>query len=136
LFLYDGNTKLIARLPVKVIYTVKKNKQTCYNACSSPSQDYRGMTEDHRASTNLTNQSLIRRFNHHSTMVLRATQSEAPAENGAAGKGDGQEPDGKGSSAVVENGHHSSGSSKRQAGEEANEGKTVNKKVQRCEQVM
>ncbi|PVD33960.1 hypothetical protein C0Q70_05222 [Pomacea canaliculata] len=50
-------------------------------------EDYRGITEDNRVSTNIMNQSLIRRFNHHSTMVLRTCQSELPAkssENGMA----------------------------------------------------
>ena len=37
------------------------------------------MVDDNRTSTNVTNQSLIRRFNHHSTMVLRACQARAPA---------------------------------------------------------
>ncbi|KAK7480439.1 hypothetical protein BaRGS_00028358 [Batillaria attramentaria] len=57
--------------------------------------DYRGIMDDNRTSTNITNQSLIRRFNHHSTMVLRTCQNELPAsssfesgpvENGSSGK--------------------------------------------------
>lgn len=35
---------------------------------------YRGMIEDSRKSNNVTNLSMIRRFNHHSTMVLRACE--------------------------------------------------------------
>ncbi|XP_046581673.1 general transcription factor IIH subunit 1-like [Haliotis rubra] len=35
-------------------------------------EGYRGMVEDSRKSNNVTNLSMIRRFNHHSTMVLRA----------------------------------------------------------------
>ncbi|KAK7098858.1 hypothetical protein V1264_003080 [Littorina saxatilis] len=73
--------------------------------------EYRGIGDDNRTSTNITNQSLIRRFNHHSTMVLRACQGEQAAstsgtnENGSSSKIDGYEPKGPASrSAVVENG--------------------------------
>ncbi|XP_062594471.1 general transcription factor IIH subunit 1-like isoform X2 [Saccostrea cucullata] len=39
---------------------------------SSVHEDYRGQTEDTRISSNVTNGTMIRRFNHHSTMVLKA----------------------------------------------------------------
>lgn len=39
---------------------------------SSLHEDYRGLTEDTRISNNVTNGTMIRRFNHHSTMVLKA----------------------------------------------------------------
>lgn len=70
--------------------------------------EYRGITEDNRTSTSITNQSLIRRFNHHSTMVLRACRSEREAmismatpENGSTGTVNGQD---RKVSKVVENG--------------------------------
>ncbi|XP_076471070.1 general transcription factor IIH subunit 1-like [Babylonia areolata] len=76
-------------------------------------EEFRGIMEDTRASTSVSNQSLIRRFNHHSTMVLRACQGEPPAsassssgENGASGRVNGQ--DGKAKTADrtdVDNGH-------------------------------
>lgn len=89
---------------------------------SLPVQDYRGIADDNRMSTNITNQSIIRRFNHHSTMVLRACQSEpaatatsASGDNGANGKMD--VPDAKGPAsrgAMLENGRLQKSTSSRQ----------------------
>ena len=85
-------------------------------------QDYRGIADDNRTSTNITNQSIIRRFNHHSTMVLRACQSEpaatatsASGDNGANGRMD--VPDAKGPAsrgAMLENGRLQKSTSSRQ----------------------
>lgn len=76
--------------------------------------EYRGVMDDNRGSANITNQSLIRRFNHHSTMVLRTCQGEplagtssasTPVENGSSGKQDKVDRKGAGSKGgVVENG--------------------------------
>ncbi|KAL8572758.1 hypothetical protein ACOMHN_030340 [Nucella lapillus] len=74
-------------------------------------EDFRGITDDTRASTNISNQSLIRRFNHHSTMVLRACLAEPAAstssgENGANGRANGQGGKVKGSEKTqADNGH-------------------------------
>ncbi|KAH9519273.1 General transcription factor IIH subunit 1, partial [Bulinus truncatus] len=38
-------------------------------------EEYRGIVDDNRSSINIANQSMIRRFNQHSTMVLRACSS-------------------------------------------------------------
>ena len=40
-------------------------------------QDYRGIVDDTRVSNNTANQAMIRRFNQHSTLVLRAGTNEA-----------------------------------------------------------
>ncbi|XP_048780548.2 general transcription factor IIH subunit 1-like [Ostrea edulis] len=49
---------------------------------SSLHEDYRGLTEDTRISNNVTNGTMIRRFNHHSTMVLKAcTKDSQSAQN-------------------------------------------------------
>lgn len=48
-------------------------------------QDYRGLTEDTRVSNNVTNGTMIRRFNHHSTMVLKAcTKNSQNAQSSSA----------------------------------------------------
>ena len=93
-----------------------------YTVCFLPVQDYRGIADDNRMSTNITNQSIIRRFNHHSTMVLRACQNEPAAtatstsgNNGANGKMD--VPDAKGPAsrgAMLENGRLQKSTSSRQ----------------------
>ncbi|XP_078333763.1 general transcription factor IIH subunit 1-like [Crassostrea virginica] len=44
---------------------------------SSLHEDYRGLTEDTRISNNVTNGTMIRRFNHHSTMVLKACTKDS-----------------------------------------------------------
>lgn len=52
---------------------------------SSLHEDYRGLTEDTRVSNNVTNGTMIRRFNHHSTMVLKAcTKNSQNAQSSSA----------------------------------------------------
>ena len=43
---------------------------------SNLDEGYGGVTGDRKASSNLTNLTMIRRFNHHSTMVLKACDSQ------------------------------------------------------------
>ena len=47
-------------------------------------QEYRGIIDDSRASQNQANQAMIRRFNQHSTMVLRVCDASLvqPETNG------------------------------------------------------
>lgn len=44
-------------------------------------QEYRGIVDDTRSSNNIANQSMIRRFNQHSTMVLRACSNSTPSSS-------------------------------------------------------
>ncbi|XP_059154425.1 general transcription factor IIH subunit 1-like [Physella acuta] len=44
-------------------------------------EEYRGIVDDTRASNNTANQSMIRRFNQHSTMVLRACSNTTPSSS-------------------------------------------------------
>ena len=43
-------------------------------------QEYRGIIDDNRASQNMANQAMIRRFNQHSTMVLRVCDTSVQSE--------------------------------------------------------
>lgn len=73
----------------------------------SQMQEYRGIAEDTRVSTNTANQAMIRRFNQHSTMVLRAcsllTASTSSAAAGETSSGVGA----NGSSKHQDNGRKS-----------------------------
>lgn len=89
-------------------------------------KDYRGIVDDNRLSTNIMNQSLIRRFNHHSTMVLRTCQNEplsinkaGAGENNSSGKTDLDEAKGPSPmSSKTENGRFPKPSTSRKVDEE------------------
>ncbi|XP_041366355.1 general transcription factor IIH subunit 1-like [Gigantopelta aegis] len=70
-------------------------------ADNSVDEGYRGINEDSRRSSNTTNQSIIRRFNHHSTMVLRACEAKSKP---AADSSKSEESNGV---TVLSNGQHS-----------------------------
>ncbi|KAJ8299253.1 hypothetical protein KUTeg_023313 [Tegillarca granosa] len=71
---------------------------------SSLDEGFRGVTEDNRTTNNQTNLTMIRRFNHHSTMVLKSCDSDKSKNSSSSSTSNGSI---SGDSNEVVNGHTS-----------------------------